>query len=85
MLDKSTNVFLKYDKDNSGFIDIKEMKNLLIDIGAEFGREPPSDEIVMKFFKIFDFDSNGKISKAELFDLLITLWGVTAPIPKSDE
>lgn len=79
MADKCTSIFIKYDTDGNGTIDSKELKNLLADISMEFGSSPPSDEKVEAVFKIVDSDSSGTISKAELWDFLISVWGITAP------
>lgn len=81
MVDKCTSIFLAYDQDKNGYIDTKELKNILQDIAMEFGKSPPDDERVKAVFSVVDSDDNGKITKDELFSFLVSVWGITAPNP----
>ena len=59
------------DKNNSGKIDLKELKDILYQISVDFGAESPTDEEVAKVLEILDKDKNGTIELRE-FQILIS-------------
>ncbi len=64
-------IFNKYDDDKSGTLEGKEISNLINDAFKSLGRnrEVKGDE-VGQFVKAIDKNGDGKISKAELFEIL---------------
>ena len=52
-------------------IDLKELKDILYQISADFGAERPTDEEVAKILEILDKDKNGTIELKE-FQILIS-------------
>ena len=67
----ATRSFNSIDKDNSGKIEIKELKEVLVQISIDFGAEPPSDEEIQEVLNQLDKDKNGTIELNE-FTVLIT-------------
>ena len=53
--------FKTADKDNNGFIDIKEFEKCLKDISEFFGIKKPNKEYIISEFERFDTDDNGKL------------------------
>jgi Ca2+-binding EF-hand superfamily protein len=63
-------VFIKYDKDHSNTLDYTEVKELLNDAYAQIGNPKViTDSDVKKFTSAVDKDSDGKITKTELFEI----------------
>ena len=59
-------LFEEYDKDKSGFIDLNEFYNCIVQLNSEeFHIAPPKKEDVLKYMDKLDKNSDGKISKEE--------------------
>ena len=72
LLDEVTRkCFREVDKNNSGKIDLKELKDILYQISVDFGAESPTDEEVAKVLEILDKDKNHTIELKE-FQILIS-------------
>lgn len=60
-------IFLKYDKDNSGTLEGKEIHTFINDAFKSLGRNKDVTESeVTQFIKAFDKNKDNKISKEEL-------------------
>ena len=62
--------FDSVDTDKSGKIEIKELKEILLQISSDFGTEQPNDEDIGKIMEILDTDKSGTIELGE-FQVLI--------------
>ena len=62
--------FDSVDTDKSGKIEIKELKEILLQISSDFGTEQPNDEDIWKIMEILDTDKSGTIELGE-FQVLI--------------
>lgn len=63
-------VFNNYDVDKSGSLDYAEVKNLITDAFGKLGQpRQVTDEDVKKFGQAVDKNSDGKISREELFQI----------------
>ena len=61
-------VFYKYDADKSGTLDYAELKNLVTDAFSKLGTpRQVTEQDVQKFGHAVDKNSDGKISREELF------------------
>ena len=58
------------DTDKSGKIELKELKEILIQISLDFMIEPPNDEDIGKIMAVLDTDKSGTIELEE-FQVLI--------------
>ena len=71
LLDEVTRkCFREVDKNNSGKIDLKELKDILIQISMDFKGEPPIDEEVKGVLDQLDTDISGIVEIKE-FEVLI--------------
>lgn len=61
--------FVKYDTDQNGNLDKKELKLLLTDKAKEYGVEPPTSTEIDKLFEEYDFNSDNKLSEQEFIEL----------------
>lgn len=59
-------VFDFFDKDNDGFIELKELKEALKSLGRSF-----PEQVIENMFKRVDEDSNGKITFEEFVKFLL--------------
>jgi Ca2+-binding EF-hand superfamily protein len=65
-----SSVFNKYDKDKSNSLDFEEIRELLNDAYSQIGQTKSiTDADVKKFSSAVDKNSDGKISKDELFEI----------------
>lgn len=63
-------VFTKYDADKSGTLEYSEIKNLITDAFGKLGHpREVTDEDVKKFGQAVDKNSDGKVSREELFQI----------------
>ena len=71
-------IFDKYDVDNSGYLDIKELTNYMIETNKKLNLPPPTKEECEKAFAKMDENKDGKLQFAEckkaLVDLILSLW-----------
>ena len=73
-------VFLKYDKDNSGTLEGKEIYTFINDSFKSLGRNREATQSeVDQFVKAFDKNKDNKISKEELLDVLAKLLNAWFP------
>ena len=64
-------IFMKYDTDNSGTLEDKEILNLITDAFKSLGRNKEiGSQQVNQFIMAIDKNGDGKIAKAELFEIL---------------
>ena len=63
-------VFEKTDADNSGFVDLCELANMMNSMSIDFGIPAPTPKDVKEAFKSLDTDKNGKITLNE-FTVLV--------------
>ena len=73
-------IFNKYDTDKSGTLEDKEVFNLISDAFKSLGRNREvTQQEVNQFITAIDKNSDGKIAKPELFEILKSLinsqWG----------
>lgn len=67
-------VFQSYDKDRSGTLEINEVKILINDALKHMGQKKQVTESeVEQFVKCVDKNSDGKVSKVELFEIFKTV------------
>lgn len=61
-------IFAKYDSDNNGYLDEREVKSLLTDAfaGRDGTVDPSSKTMIDMFYKRVDVNGDGKISKEEI-------------------
>ena len=65
------NLFAKYDKDNSGFVDGKEINAMCNDLGKELGRSQAYENgQIESILKTIDRNMDGRITKDELYVLM---------------
>lgn len=64
-------VFKMFDKDDSGFIDVRELKHALYSMGREV-----DDKQLKDFLKEYDKDNNDSLSKNEFHQMLDRLYSV---------
>ena len=63
-------VFAKYDADNSGSLDSKEVSNLINDALKHMGHpRQVTQAVIDQFIKAVDSSGDGKIEKKELFEI----------------
>lgn len=63
-------VFTKYDVDKSNTLDNNELRNVITDAFKQLGQtRSVSDADVKKFVGAVDKNSDGKITKAQLFEI----------------
>jgi len=68
--DAIDDIFRKYDKDSNGFLDFSEVKVIIMDAFKSMNAQRNiSDSDVKKFLGIVDRNSDGRISKEELFEI----------------
>lgn len=61
-------IFVKYDKDRSGTLDLTEVKTIVEEAFRQTGtKKTIAEEDVKKFVSLVDANSDGIISKDELF------------------
>ena len=65
------NTFLKYDTDNSGFLETSELKCFFEDAMKESGGEPLTDRQLQTLIKELDENEDGKISFDELYTYMV--------------
>ena len=70
-------LFIEFDKNRSGFLDVKEMYNCITKLYSMQGRAPPNYKEVIDVMKEFDDDRNGLIDMAEFRNILLKLSGNT--------
>ncbi|CAD5110653.1 DgyrCDS34 [Dimorphilus gyrociliatus] len=66
-------IFNYYDKDGSEYLECGEMRDFLKDITVKIGQVPTKrqlEEQTAVFFRLYDTDKNGKLSRDELRFLL---------------
>ena len=62
----SGDIFDKYDKDKSGYIEQSELKEVINELASKLNKETNiSEDIVKKALDQIDTDEDGKISKTE--------------------
>lgn len=66
-------LFKKFDKNNSGYLDVREMYNCVGELYRLQGKQEPSYEEVIQVMRQFDDDNNGLIDKEEFRNLLLKL------------
>ena len=69
IIDRALIKFQAYDTDNSNFIEIKELKNLMNDVSREINIPEPSDDDIYQVLKETDKNNDNKISFEEFIDL----------------
>lgn len=71
---KASECFTKYDKDNSGFIEISELRNLMKDTSKELAIDPPAEDEIKELLKDFDQNNDKKISSDEFLKLFEVIY-----------
>ena len=66
--------FEKYDSNKSNFIEIAELKSLMIDVAKECKLDRPDDEEIQDTLKNFDTNQDNKISLEEFMSLFQILY-----------
>ena len=67
--EQALKTFKKYDLDNSGFIELKELKILMTDISKEIDIPEPTDEEITQVLSDTDQNDDKKISTDEFIEL----------------
>lgn len=67
--DQARKTFLKYDFDNSNYIDLKELRILMTDVSKELGLPDPSDEDLKQVLIDTDKNKDNKIQLEEFLEL----------------
>lgn len=69
-------IFEQYDTDNSGYLDFQEVKRIITDAFRSMNAQRNiSDADVKKFLGIVDKNSDGRITKEELFGIFKEIIG----------
>ena len=68
-------LFIQFDKNRSGFLDVKEMYNCITELYRMQNKAPPTYKEVIDVMKEFDDDRNGLIDMAEFRNILLKLSG----------
>lgn len=63
-------LFLRYDKDKNGYLNSKELNDMIKSLASDGINKGPSDIEIMSFASQIDINYNGKIDKKELFNFL---------------
>ena len=66
--------FAKYDTNKSNFIEIAELKSLMIDVSKQCKLPRPDDEEIQETLKDFDTNRDNKISFEEFMSLFQVLY-----------
>ncbi len=69
LLNQAKTYFQKYDVNNNGAIEFKELRTLMIDISKEIGIPSPSDDDVAKVMDDTDVNKDQKIFLDEFLSL----------------
>ena len=68
-------IWIKFDKDNSGYLDKQETRNFLKNILGSMGEREFSEDDFFRFFTEFDSDNNGIITKNEMRRFIVQVIG----------
>lgn len=69
-------IWCKYDKDNNGYLDKHEMKPFAKESAEQMGEGAAfNDEEFETFFKELDTNEDGKISKDEMIEFILKMFG----------
>jgi Ca2+-binding EF-hand superfamily protein len=63
-------LFIRYDKDKNGYLDVKELKNMIKSLANDGINKGPTEIEIVSFTSQIDANHNGKIDKKELFNFL---------------
>ena len=69
------NLFMKYDTNRSGYLDVKEMYGCISELYVTQGFQQPTYQQVINVMKDFDDDRNGLIDMSEFRSILLKLTG----------
>ena len=75
IMNHADNLFMKYDKNRSGFLDVKEMYACISELYVTQGFQQPSYQQIINVMKDFDDDRNGLIDMSEFRSILLRLTG----------
>jgi Ca2+-binding EF-hand superfamily protein len=64
--------------DNSGFLDVKEVFEVIRGLAERFGVPPPAEEEEATAFKEIDADDSGEVDEEEFGDLLKKMFSAMA-------
>ena len=67
--DQALKKFKEYDFDKSNFIDLRELRTLMIDLAKELKLGEPSDDEIYQILKDTDTNKDKKISFEEFIEL----------------
>ena len=77
--DLAHQAFKKYDKDNSGFIEFKELKQLMNDVSKEIKIPIPSDEELNGVLNDTDLNKDKKLQASEFLELFKIIYIMKHP------
>ena len=76
IMNYSDNLFRRYDNNNSGYLDVREIYPAIAELYQMYGQPPPPYPYVIEFMKQHDQDKNGLLSMQEFRKLLFYLNGI---------
>ena len=69
-------IFMKYDSNRSGYLDVKEIYPATCELYAVCGIPQPSYNDVLSIMRQFDKDRNGLMDKTEFRNLMLLMNGL---------